>query len=84
VNTSISCEHYDLIEIACLYGYEIEIQLKSGETVSGVAKTTCVNVDKAECIEVIDKEHTRFVMLTNIKYLRVVTESAKFKEIKFS
>jgi Rho-binding antiterminator len=84
VNTSISCEHYDYIEIACLYAYEIEIQLKSGETISGVAKTTCVNVDKAECIEVVDQAHTRLVMLNNIKHLRVVTEFAKFKEIEFS
>jgi transcriptional antiterminator Rof (Rho-off) len=67
-----------------LYAYEIEMQLKSGELVSGVAKTTRVDVDKSECIEVIDQDHTRLVKLNNIKYLRVVTEFAKFKEIEFS
>lgn len=46
----ISCEMYDYIEIVCLFKYPIEIQLKSGEIITGVGQDTQRNNNKQECI----------------------------------
>lgn len=47
VKSMISCEQYDYIEIVCLYHYPIELTMKSGERINGVALDTKRNDQKA-------------------------------------
>ena len=58
----ISCDLHDYIEIACMYHFSIELTLKNGECVSGVADTVVIKqeVIKQEVIrqEVIRKKVT--------------------------
>ena len=45
----IQCQIYDYIEIACMRHYQLTIELKSGETLTGKAITTKIK-DKQEFI----------------------------------
>ena len=47
----ISCNHYDYIEIACMHRLNIELVLKNGDSVCGVAADIKRNALKQECIE---------------------------------
>ncbi len=59
----ISCNHYDYIEIACMHHLRIELILKNGDSVCGVATDTKRNALKQECIE-SPRVHRRPVCLS--------------------
>ncbi|HCY28379.1 MAG TPA: hypothetical protein DHV00_08350, partial [Alteromonas macleodii] len=51
---NIACQLYDYIEIACMYGLEVSVVLKDGNTVRGTALTTVIdkrNDVATECIQ---------------------------------
>ena len=67
----ISCSDYDYIEIVCLYHYPVELTMKSGKIVGGIALDTKRNAAKQECIEMEVKQDKLLVVLDEISKLEV-------------
>jgi len=85
-NTSyspIDCADYDYIEIACLYQYQVELELPSGKS-TGTAITTEKN-NLGEFL-VIEKENSarESIRLDQIRRLIVKTKNARFTEHSFA
>lgn len=83
VKSMISCEQYDYIEIVCLYHYPIELTMKSGERINGVALDTKRNDQKHECIEMKIDETKQLVILEDISKLTVSVKNPHFSEVMF-
>ncbi|NOH95986.1 Rho-binding antiterminator [Vibrio sp. 99-70-13A1] len=79
----ISCNHYDYIEIVCLYKYEVLLTLKSGESIQGVANDTKRNENKQECILIKRETDSVLVVLDELVRLEVLTQNPKFKLVTF-
>ncbi len=78
----ISCGDYDYIEVACLYGYDVELVL--GETtVRGKAMTT----KRSDAVEYMVLQQadgeSLSVRADEIVKLIVLTENARFSEHRF-
>ena len=78
----ISCELHDYLEIACLYGYQIQLTLKNGQLVEGKAIDTLTSTDKREYL-LIDNGQKQSIETREIQNLQVLTPNAKFSEIVF-
>jgi Rho-binding antiterminator len=81
--TQISCSLYDYIEIVCLYKYEIEIHTINEDIFSGIAIDTKLNNKKQECIVITSENIDKYIILSDIKDIKVLTKNAKFSEINF-
>lgn len=79
----ISCNHYDYIEIVCLFKYPIEITLKSGQVVVGKAIDTARNHRREECIKLNIENSDVLIVLDSIAKLKVVVENPHFDEVSF-
>ncbi|MFD2097606.1 Rho-binding antiterminator [Corallincola platygyrae] len=79
----ITCAQYDYIEIACMYRYPVELTLKSGEVLSGVAIDTQRNSAKQECILVEQKQGKHLVVLDELVAMEVTVENPHFKRVIF-
>jgi len=79
----ISCQQYDYIELVCVYHYPINITLKNGKLIEGIALDTTRNVSGDECISINYDGQLINVILQNIKLLKVAVENPHFKEISF-
>ncbi len=79
----ISCNHYDYIEIVCLFKYPIEITLKSGQVVVGKAIDTARNHRREECIKLNIENSDVLIVLDSIATLKVVVENPHFDEVSF-
>ncbi len=79
----ISCEQHDHIEIVCTYQFPIKLSLKSGLTIKGIAKDTCLDEHRAECIKVKQGESITLVVLEQVLSLEVCVENPFFKSISF-
>ncbi|MBM7060756.1 Rho-binding antiterminator [Pseudomonas sp. UL073] len=44
----LACELYDHLEVACLYGYRLKVELTDGSTLEAQALTTRTNAAKEE------------------------------------
>lgn len=49
----LSCDLHDHIEIACMYHFSVELILKSGECIAGVANTILLQSKTAENIKTV-------------------------------
>lgn len=79
----ISCENYDQIELLCLYRYPVEVRLRSGDMVSGVALDTARNDAREECLKLGVDAGLRLVVLNEIAYVRVCVENPHLRDIHF-
>jgi len=79
----ISCQQYDYIEIVCLYHYPLLIDLKSGETVKGVAVNTVRNEQRDECIELNHDGADIKIVLDNIARLTVSIKNPHIDTLSF-
>lgn len=77
----IRCGHYDYIELVCLFRYPIELTLKSGEMMTGVARDTVRNQAREECILLCGETGEALVILDRIHKLKVLVENPHFKEV---
>ena len=80
----ISCAHYDYIEIACMYHYEIRLTLKSGEIIEGIALDTARNVSLEECIKIKTDQTENLVILNHIVTLEALINNPHFQTISFA
>ena len=79
----ISCNLHDYVEIACMYGFEIELGLKSQDKVVGKAKTVQLDSNKQECLIVDDNERVQSIPLENVKTMRAITPNPHFSSVSF-
>lgn len=79
----MKCDHYDYIEIACMFNYPILLKLTSGEEIIAAAIDTELNEQRQECIKVgIDSGH-QLIVLDDIVSLEITINNPHFKYIKF-
>jgi Rho-binding antiterminator len=78
----ISCELHDYIEIACMYGYQVKLELRGGQTMEGKAIDVITTPDKQEFL-VIDNGEKQQVELIQLVKLTTQTPNAAFLEIVF-
>ena len=79
----ISCEHYDTIEIVCMYHYPIKIMLKAGTMVEGIAIDTGRNNEREECIKMNIDSVEHYIVLETISKLEVTINNPHFNTISF-
>ncbi len=80
-STPISCDHYDYLEIACMDGYELEVEL-DGDALVGIANTLKAK-DGLEYLVLKVGDEERWVPVNRIQRIRVLTEPARFREHRF-
>lgn len=85
MNKPISCELFDYIEIACMFGYRLKLSLSNGETLVGKALTTRTTTDKIEqlLIQNLHDNKQLAVDTRTISALEVLTPNARFKHVNF-
>ena len=79
----ISCNHYDYIEIACMHHLSIELVLKNGASVCGVATDTKRNTNRDECIVVNVNGELKLIVLTTISVFKVRESNPYFDHVNF-
>lgn len=79
----IDCELHDYIEVACLYGYQVRLILKSQKIVEGKAKDVITTAEKHEFLVVENEQGSQHAELIQIKKMEVLTPNAQFKEVVF-
>jgi len=81
--TPIDCSDYDFIEIACLYGYRLDVVLQS-RTITGKALTT-EKTAAGEFLVLETEERTREMIRADqiVKFI-VHDKHAKFSEHTFA
>ncbi|MGZ5055128.1 MAG: Rho-binding antiterminator [Methylobacter sp.] len=84
--SSISCDLHDYLEVACMYGYQVQLTLNDHRIIEGKAIDTMTTADKREFL-VIDMDHghgqKEQIELNQIRKLQVQTPNAKFSEVIF-
>ncbi len=84
MSNPIACELYDYIEIACLFGYEVQLHLRDGSTVRGNAQTTVTCEDKVEGIQLAGEAGKVLVPLHQLARMQVITPNARFQSVDFT
>ena len=79
----LSCHLHDYIEIACLYGFDICLQLDNRETIQGKAMTINTLPNKTECLLMLVGDQTVQVEVTDILSMKAVTQNPHFDLIAF-
>lgn len=78
----IDCNLYDYLEIACLHGYTVLLELRDGESVQGVATTTKTQAD-GEFILLDSQSEVRKIRLDRLLRLQVLSKPRSFEEVSF-
>ena len=84
MNKPIACDLYDYLEIACLFQYQLEIVLKSGQRIRGVAVDTCTLPDKTEALKVLVDGDNIFLPMHDLASVRVLSQGARFEFVDFT
>ncbi|MDH5552691.1 MAG: Rho-binding antiterminator [Nitrosomonas sp.] len=79
---NIACELHDFIEVACMYGYQVQLTLKDGQVIEGKAVDITTSKEKREYL-IINHDQEQQVELTQLTKLVVLTPNAQFKEVNF-
>jgi len=79
----IDCELHDYLEVACLYGYEVQLTLKNQLKIHGKAKNIVTTAEKREFLIVQNAQGPQQIELIQLQKLEVITPNAQFKEIIF-
>ncbi len=80
----ISCDLHDYLEIACMYQYQVELLLVSGDVHVGVPKTTKTAKTKEEFLVFqTDNNETLDIDTSTLQSMTVLTKGAKFTKIDF-
>jgi Rho-binding antiterminator len=83
----IKCELHDYIEMVCLFSYELQVKLMTGDEIIGFAVTTVMAKDKEEYLVLKRESPTntnKQLLLNNISSITVLTENARFQFVNFN
>jgi Rho-binding antiterminator len=81
-NDAISCDLHDHIEVICMYGYRIRLELKDQQIIEGTAVDIITSPEKREYL-LINNGQEQQIELTQLAKMAVLTPNARFKEIIF-
>ncbi|MED5524282.1 Rho-binding antiterminator [Gallaecimonas pentaromativorans] len=76
----IRCDLYDYLEIACLFGYRLQVELASGQTFEAKALTTRVQGGE-EFLTLQNGEATREYRLDAITAITPLDSGARFGRV---
>lgn len=77
----ISCNLHDFLEIACMYHYQVKIELNDNQSLEGKAMDIVTSFGREYLIIENDKKHS--IELNRLVKLKALTANAKFGEIHF-
>jgi Rho-binding antiterminator len=77
----IPCEHYDYLELACLRGYQLNIELINGTQCQGQAITTQTRADKTEWLVIQQQQNKQSLRLDHIVAITPVDVNAEFGRV---
>ena len=77
----IPCEHYDYLELACLRGYQLKIELIDGTQCQGQAITTQTRADKTEWLVIQQQQNKQSLRLDHIVAITPVDVNAEFGRV---
>lgn len=80
----ISCEQYDYIELVCMFRYPVQLELRDGSRVEGVAKDTKRNDLGEECIVLEIDSTQQLLVLDRVEKMKALVKNPHFDEVKFS
>ena len=80
----IQCQIYDYIEIACMRHYLLDIELTSGEKISGKAMTT--KIENKQEFMVIETENSekQEIRLDLVNSIKPLDDNAEFGRVAIS
>jgi len=78
----IDCELHDYLEIACMYGYRVKLDLKDGQGLEGKAIDLITTTEKREFL-LLDDGQKQLIELTQLVKMTTLTPNASFKEVAF-
>ncbi|MGI2193442.1 Rho-binding antiterminator [Shewanella baltica] len=77
----IPCEHYDYLELACLRGYQLKIELIDDTQCQGQAITTQTRADKTEWLVIQQQQNKQSLRLDHIVAITPVDVNAEFGRV---
>lgn len=77
----IPCAHYDYLELACLRGYQLKIELIDGTQCQGKAITTQTRADKTEWLIIQLQQTKQSLRLDHITAITPLEPNAEFSRV---
>ncbi|KLV10424.1 MULTISPECIES: Rho-binding antiterminator [Photobacterium] len=77
----IDCALYDHFELACLYHYDVQLELRDGSTVEGRCIDTDIQPDKSEWLICKTQYQYTKIRLDCINRMKALTPNARFDEV---
>lgn len=77
----IPCEHYDYLELTCLRGYQLKIELIDGTQCQGQAITTQTRADKTEWLIIQLQQNKQSLRLDHIVAITPVDANNEFGRV---
>lgn len=79
----LNCDLHDYLEIACLHGYLLDIELVDGRRFQAKARTTRTSNDKEEFLGVDTANAQQEIRLDQLSAVLPLDRNAKFGRIVF-
>jgi Rho-binding antiterminator len=80
----MSCDLYDYLEIACMHGYRLDIELKDGARLVARALTTRTSSEKEEFILLETEAGQQEIRLDQLLAITPLDANAQFGRVLFS
>jgi Rho-binding antiterminator len=80
----MSCDLYDYLEIACMRGYRLDIEMKDGSRLVAKALTTRTSSDKEEFLSLETADGQQEVRLDQVRAVTPLDANAQFGRMAFT
>lgn len=77
----LNCDLHDYLEIACLYGYTLDIELTDGQRLTARAITTLTSPTREEFLEVETTDGRLEIRLDRLLAITPQDENARFGRV---
>lgn len=77
----IPCTHYDYLELACLRGYQLKIELIDSTQCQGKAITTQTKAEKTEWLIIQEQQTKQSLRLDQIAAITPLEPNAEFGRV---
>lgn len=77
----IKCDLHDYVEIACMYHFEVRLELKTGDSVQGEAVNIENNHQRQECLLIENASGKHLVVLDSVEKMQAITKNPHFDSV---
>jgi Rho-binding antiterminator len=77
----MNCDLHDYLEIACMHGYQLDIELKDGARLEAKALTTRTSSDKEEFLVVETADGQQEIRLDQLLAITPLVANAQFGRV---